>query len=462
MNGLPPLPEAFVARMRQQLGTEAEAFFAALEAPALRGLRLNPRKPLPAGEEPQGLGDVIPWEPRGHWLSPESQAGAHPLHEAGAYYLQEPSAMLPARVLAPEPGETVLDLCAAPGGKSTQLGDMLGGQGLLVCNEPVPSRSQVLSRNLERMGLGNALAVCADPAALARAWPRAFDAVLVDAPCSGEGMFRRHPETRLQWTPSSPAGCAARQRRILASAYELLKPGGRLVYSTCTFSPEENRGMIRWFRETFPDMEPVEFSVPLGEGRVLASREGMVQMLPHQFPGEGHFVAKLRKGGESEACDPREAPFLDPAQVLRPASPALLAAFVAFLGQSPDASQAAALTPPMPIPYAMLGDTLLCSPPLPPLQGIKVLRAGLHLGGMKGKVFMPDHALALGLPSPSPFPSMPLTLSQAQAYQRGEALPLEEAPRGYALAAYQGLALGWGKGSDGQFKNHYPKGLRRP
>ena len=454
MSALPALPEAFAARMREQLGGEADAFFAALQAPALRGLRLNPRKPLPALERPQGLLEAIPWAVSGHWLSPESQAGAHPLHEAGAYYLQEPSAMLPARILAPRPGERVLDLCAAPGGKSTQLADMLEGQGLLVCNEPVPSRAQVLSRNVERMGVPNALVVCADPGALAQAWPRAFDAVLVDAPCSGEGMFRRHPETRLLWRESSPAGCAARQRRILASAYALLRPGGRLVYSTCTFSPEENQGMAAWFRQAFPDMEPEEFSVPAGEGRALFSQEGMLQALPHRLPGEGHFLAKLRKSGAGE--HPQTA-FLAPAQVLKSPSPGPLAAFTQFLAHSaPEASTA------VPPPNAMLGDTLLSAPLLPPLRGIKVLRAGLHLGGMKGKAFAPDHALALGLPVPFPFPSVSLSLSQAQAYQRGESLFPKDAPRGYVLAAYAGLALGWAKGSDGQLKNHYPKGLRRP
>ena len=207
----PALPPAFVSRMRAQLGAEADAYFAALERPYLRGLRLNPQKPVSeaALEAVGGVEGPVPWNAAlGRYLHQDSLAGSDPLHEAGAYYLQEPSAMAPVSALAPHPGERVLDLCAAPGGKSTQIAAALAGEGLLVCNEPVPSRAKILSRNIERMGIPNALVVSAQPEALAARWAGAFDAVLVDAPCSGEGMFRRHPETRAEWTPAAPAGCA--------------------------------------------------------------------------------------------------------------------------------------------------------------------------------------------------------------------------------------------------------------
>lgn len=454
MNAFPPLPKAFVERMRVQLGGESEAFFAALEASSQRGIHMNPRKPLPLGDEPDGLLEPIPWEPNGYWLSTESQAGSHPIHEAGAYYLQEPSAMIPTRILAPQPGERVLDLCAAPGGKSIQLADMLMGQGLLVCNEPVQSRAAVLSRNVERMGLWGTLVVCADPDQLARVWSQAFDAILVDAPCSGEGMFRRHPETRLQWQENSPAGCGSRQRRILASAHQLLRPGGRLVYSTCTFSPEENGEMIAWFRGEYPDMKPMEFSVPVGDDCFEFSKDGMLQVYPHRIRGEGHFVAML--GKENLPAD--SAPFLPPGQALRPPSPLQLDAFRGFLGRADESAG----EPLLPLPNALLGETLLYAPPLPPLGGIKVLRAGLHLGSLKGKSFVPNHALALGLDAPYSFPTVSLSHASARAYQRGETLPMEDAPGGFVLMTYRGIALGWAKGNDGQLKNHYPKGLRRP
>lgn len=444
----PALPPAFVQRIKQQLGAEAEAYFTAMAAPYVRGLRLNPRKPVsPASVE--GLLDPIPWEPNGSFLAQESPAGGHPLHEAGAYYLQEPSAMVPARVLAPQPGEKVLDLCAAPGGKSTQLADMLGPTGLLCCNEPVPSRAQVLSRNLERMGVPNALVVSADPVQLATAWPNAFDAVLADAPCSGEGMFRRHPETRLEWRETSPASCALRQCRILESAYAMLKPGGRLVYSTCTFSPQENEDTIAAFLAAHPDLTPGSFSVPAGDGSSLHAENGMLRLYPHRIQGEGHFMALLTKNDMSVASA-RPTEFLPPGQRLQRPPAALTAAYNAF--QNDD---------PLPPGNALFRDTLLHAPPLPPLSGIRVHRAGLHLGQLKGKHFFPDHALAMGLPHS--FPSVSLTLEEARLYQRGEALALKgSTPGGFALATYEGLPLGFGKASDGQLKNHYPKGLRRP
>ena len=444
---IPPLPQAFAARIKAQLGTEAEAYFEALAQPYTRGLRQNPSKPTPLAEV-EGLGDPIPWEANGYYLSAESSAGSHPLHEAGAYYLQEPSAMIPARVLSPMPGERVLDLCAAPGGKSTQLATLLGLDGLLVCNEPIPSRAQVLSRNVERMGIGNALVVCADPSRLESQWPCAFDAILTDAPCSGEGMFRRHPETRLEWTADSPAGCAARQQRILESAIAMLKPGGRLVYSTCTLSPEENEQTVERLQKSHPELTPVDFSIPIGQGQMLRSRAGMLRIYPHQLRGEGHFVALLVKQGDASARE--TSTVFSPAAVrLAPPSATLADAYAHF-------AQSAA----SPAPNAALGGILIDAPPLPPLHGIKVLRAGLHLGTIKGKSFAPDHALALACPNAAA--TVAITLSQAKAYQRGESLFMEDAPKGYVLLTLHGIALGFAKGSDGQLKNHYPKGLRRP
>ena len=230
MNG--QLPEAFVGRMRQQLGDELSAFLHALEEPPVRGIRLNPLKTCEAALKYTDNGR-IPWEGNGYYLPAESDAGASILHAAGAFYIQEP-------------GEKVLDLCAAPGGKSTQIGCAMRGEGLLVCNEPVPKRAQILSGNIERMGLPNTVVTSEWPDRLADRWQEGFDAVLVDAPCSGEGMFRRDPETRKEWTAERSEGCAVRQREILAAAVRLVRPGGRLVYSTCTYNPAENEENARW------------------------------------------------------------------------------------------------------------------------------------------------------------------------------------------------------------------------
>lgn len=441
-----PLPEAFAVRMRAQLGSHADAYFSALEQPYLRGVRYNPRKPL--GNAPDGFGDAVPWNSAlGRYLSQDSTAGLDPLHEAGAYYIQEPSAMAPVSLLAPKPGERVLDLCAAPGGKSTQIADALAGEGLLVCNEPVPSRAKILSRNIERMGVANALVVSADPEQLAPLWPEAFDAILVDAPCSGEGMFRRHPETRAEWNEASPEGCAQRQKRILACAVQMLRPGGRLVYSTCTLNQEENEQVVAWLLAENATLETVPFSMPIGEGRMLDAPNGMAHLYPHELQGEGHFVACVQKApGEAESL-------FAPAdqRLARPQKP-LLDAWNVFRKEFG----------PLPQPNAQWGDVLLAVPDLPPLKGVKVLRAGLQLGTLKGKVFAPDHALAMALPMPYEYPALALSREDALLYQRGEALPAPDGLKGWMLPTYEGLALGFGKVSGGQMKNHYPKGLRRP
>ncbi len=448
MNEQYPLPKAFVRRMQEQLGSDAALYFAAMEEPWHRGLRLNPRKAVDAAHPlTEDLLEPVPWQPGGYYLHNASLLGAHPLHEAGAYYIQEPSAMTAVSVLEPKPGERVLDLCAAPGGKSTQIADRLAGEGLLVCNEPVPSRAKILSRNIERMGVTNALVVSADPDQLCQRWQDCFDAILVDAPCSGEGMFRRHPETRLEWDEQSPMGCAQRQTRILNAAVRMLRPGGRLVYSTCTLNLEENDQVVTALLAEHPELEPVPFRLPVNSG-VLAAPEGTLHLYPHQFKGEGHFVAMVRKTEDAPGAPTAFAPA---ATQLAAPDKTLLNAYIAFCkafgGDLPQGS-------------AQFGDMLISAPELPPLKGLKVLRAGLQLGNLKGKIFMPDHALAMGLPQGG-YPAIPVDEAQAAAYQRGETLPAPESLNGFCLVTLNGLALGFGKASSGQVKNHYPKGLRR-
>lgn len=427
------LPEAFLRGMAERLGAEYEAFLRSYAEPACRGLRLNPLKRAEAAALPP-RGVAVPWEQDAYYVPPDTDAGARPLHEAGAYYMQEPSAMLPAAVLAPVPGERVLDLCAAPGGKTTQLGARLAGQGLLVANEPVMKRCQILSRNVERMGITNALVVCALPDQLAARWPAGFDAVQVDAPCSGEGMFRRHPETRAEWTADAPAGCAKRQGEILDSAAALTRPGGRLVYSTCTLNQVENEGVVDAFCARHPDFAPVPFHLPGAN-----APDGLLTCFPHRMRGEGQFVALLRRRGEGEAR-------LDADRSLPRPERSALAALSAFAACAAE-------------DVILLGCAMTALHGLPNVQGLKVLRAGVQLGMMKGRVFQPDHAWAVSAVPPS-LPRVPLTEAEARRYQAGEVLP---APglKGFVLPTLAGLPLGWGKVSDGMMKNHYPKGLRR-
>lgn len=439
------LPQAFVDRMAAQLGDELPAFLRTYEEPCLRGIRLNPLKPT--AERPEGLGEAIPWEPTGYYLSQESRAGADILHEAGAWYLQEPSAMIPAAVLNARPGERILDLCAAPGGKTTQSALRMAGQGTLVCNEPVRDRAKILSRNVERMGITNAVVVSAWPEELAALWPGSFDAIQCDAPCSGEGMFRRHPETRDEWTPESPAGCAKRQGDILDSAAVMLRPGGRLVYSTCTLSRTENEDVVEAFLRRHGDFELAAFDLP-----GLSAPGGMLTVYPHRVKGEGHFVAQLRRRGTGSVT-----PWHIPA--LPRKEQQLLSALASALPVGHGANWL------RPASSDARGEEIEVRriPELPDGGLPMVLRCGVHLGTVKrsrnGKpVFTPDHAWAVSNLPPQA-PRIALTAEEARRYQHGEAL--ETDAQGWVLPCYGGIVLGWGKASGGMMKNHYPKGLRR-
>lgn len=429
----------WIEQLKPLLGPSLPDFLHSYELPPVRGLRVRPgRTPPPEAEEP------VSWAECAYYLPLDSTAGTHPLHEAGAYYIQEPSAMAAAAALHPEPDDKVLDLCAAPGGKSTQMAAYMHGKGLLVCNDPVLSRAQELSHNLERMGVPNAVVISVLPDQISGKWTAFFDKILVDAPCSGEGMFRRHPQLRREWSPESPAGCASRQSFILKNAAMMLRPGGLLAYSTCTFNATENEGVIEDFLQEHRDFSLVPFSLA-----GLPKNNGMLHLWPHQIRGEGHFVALLKRIGadlppstqkkKGQAAPSLPAPAKDES-----------AAAAAFLKEH--------YTLPL-SPNALFAGKIVQAPVgLPPLNGLKTLRVGLQLGEMKGRVFVPDHALALFCPSRN---SIEITVEQARHYQAGQVLSVSESLHGFVTPVLDGLALGWGKASNGQLKNHYPKGLRR-
>ena len=254
------LPQNFLDRMQGQLGAEFPEYLQSLERPRAVALRFNPLK----GEIPQlpFVKENVPWEPMGYYYDPDARPGLHPYHEAGVYYLQEASAMSAVALLDPQPGEKVCDLCAAPGGKTTQIAGRMNGEGFLLCNEINPKRAKILSRNIERMGVANALVTNEHPARLADRYAGFFDRVLIDAPCSGEGMFRKEEAAVTDWSLETVAMCATRQKEILHSGAKLLKPGGRLVYSTCTFAPEENEMTIAAFLESHPEFSLEETDAP--------------------------------------------------------------------------------------------------------------------------------------------------------------------------------------------------------
>ncbi len=428
------LPEGFLQRIENQLGEEYPTFLQSLERPRAVALRLNPLK----GEAPMlpFTLDRVPWEEQGYYYDPESRPGLHPYHDAGVYYLQEASAMSAVALLDPQPGERVCDLCAAPGGKSTQIAGRMLGEGFLLCNEIHPKRAQILARNIERFGVANAMVTNEHPARLAEKYPGFFDRVLVDAPCSGEGMFRKEEAAVTDWSQETVEMCARRQREILQSAAALLASGGRLVYSTCTFAPEENEQTVESFLGEHPEFErePVEapWFTPVGVG--------MYRLWPHKLLGEGHFVAVLRKREGKE----EETPLVKGEKL-----PAQWMEFAREQGIDLPSGKAVSF-----------GQSLYWAPEeLPDIRGIKVLRPGLELGELKKGRFEPAHALALWLKTAARTEDLLPESAALQAYLRGEVV--ESQNRGWTLVRVDTFSIGWGKGDGKVLKNHYPKGLRR-
>jgi NOL1/NOP2/sun family putative RNA methylase len=396
--------------------------------------------------------EPIPWAEGGFYYREEERPGQHPYHAAGLYYIQEPSAMAVVGVLGVKPGERVLDLCAAPGGKATQAAADLQGRGGLLANEPVPSRAQILSQNVERLGIQNAIVTCEPPQRLAQRFTGYFDKVLVDAPCSGEGMFRKDPQVCTEWRENTPIRCSLRQRDILEEAAHMLKVGGRLVYSTCTFSPEENEKVISAFLRTHPEFQLVQ--IPFYEGFAPgnpqwgdgeSTLERTVRLWPHRIRGEGHFIALLEKceGPKAAGKARRRLP-----------APRIYKEFDEFSREYLREFQAGYLR--------LFGNELYrCPDEMPDVDGLRVLRAGWHLGTIRKKRFEPSHALALGLKKEEAVNTVSLSSHSPEimAYLRGEALPVK-GTKGWNLVLMDGYPIGWGKIADGLLKNHYPKGLR--
>ncbi|MCR5552552.1 MAG: RsmF rRNA methyltransferase first C-terminal domain-containing protein [Oscillospiraceae bacterium] len=444
------LPDAFCKKMETLLGAEYPDFLTALDRPRAVGLRLNPLKTEDPPVLPFAL-TPVPWEPTGFYYDPEARPGLHPWHDAGLYYLQEPSAMAPAALLDPQPGERVLDLCAAPGGKTTQIAGRMRNRGLLVCNEIHPKRAAVLSGNVERLGIANALVLNEHPARLSERFPAFFDRVLVDAPCSGEGMFRKHDATWADWSPETVAMCARRQAEILDSAAVMLRPGGRLVYSTCTFSPEENEGTVSAFLRRHPDFSVEQTDAPwFAPGRPDWVPDGQpelartLRLWPHLLRGEGHFAAVLRRG---EAGEERFALRPSPCGGQSDRLPAEVRELLRALNVNLPAG--------LPV---LWGERVFWAPPdLPELRGLKALRPGLALAVLKKGRAEPAHALALYLREASAVRD--LSQTEAAHYLRGETLPTALGS-GWTLLRLGGCSLGWAKAAGGVLKNHYPKGLR--
>ena len=475
------LPIEFEKKMKAFLGNEWDDFLYSYDNNRFQALRFNTLK-VQSTEERMRILKVlgissdkkVSWADEAYYFDENVRPGKHPYHEMGLYYIQEPSAMSAAALLAPKPGMRVLDLCAAPGGKSTQLATYLGDSGLLVSNEINTQRSRILSQNIERMGIKNAIVTNEDSFVLASHFPGFFNAIQVDAPCSGEGMFRKLPEAIEQWSMENVAICAARQKEILDNAAVMLKPGGTIVYSTCTFSREENEDVIEYFLERHPDF----------------TLEEMERFWPHKVDGEGHFVAKLvRRGSVNElgadydlcedSCNKVEDTGLKADRKTKKnknsknrkneTKPALtkenMKLLTEFLDETISEDMAAWIKNSR---LVMFGEQLYRLPDMEvDIKGLKVQRAGLHIGEFKKQRFEPSHSLALALKLSEAKNVVKLTWDDPQTtgFFNGQSVMLSdeqtaECKKGWALVCVDGYPAGWGKVNGAQVKNHYPKGLR--
>lgn len=522
------LPEEFEKRMKQQLGDEFEAFAKAFtEGGEAKGLRFSLSR-LPEGKTPEEIlaemgqdgNEKIPWAEGGYYyndrefIEDESfedksskedslpnadttenhkstyrsfvRPGKSIYHEAGAFYIQEPSAMVVAKLANVKPGEKVLDLCAAPGGKSTALGDMLRGEGILVSNEIHPSRAKILSENIERMGISNALVLNETPEKISSLFPEFFDCVVVDAPCSGEGMFRKEEAALREWSLENVEMCAARQKDILREAVKCVAPGGRLIYSTCTFAPAEDEENIAWFLSEYPEFHlaiiPDGMDDMVSHARAEQSRwsdkDSVIRIWPHKQKGEGHFAAVLLRQTNDEVPETQNEERIEKKnkndKKVRGKNIALSRemresfeifaketltkkgrnCFEEVLTYSPKDEKIAVL----------FGENLYLEPFYFPGKGVRIERAGLHLGTFAKNRFEPSLALARVLGADDVCSIYEITKDrqdEAYAYLAGEQLyHIPPECKGWTLVTYEGYSLGFGKASNGVLKNHYPKGLR--
>ncbi|OME62937.1 rRNA cytosine-C5-methyltransferase [Paenibacillus odorifer] len=500
------LPSSFSERMMDLLGTDYNQFADSYKETPNGGVRVNTLKI--SVEKLKALSTLelepIPWCPTGFYTEDGARPGKHPHYHAGLYYIQEPSAMAPVELLDVQPGDRVLDLCAAPGGKSTQISAKLSGEGLLVTNDLHPERTKALAKNLELYGVRNGIVLNESPDHIAAAFPLYFDKILIDAPCSGEGMFRKDEDMVKQWDSGTPAKYAAMQRDILRSAATALAPGGTLVYSTCTFATEENEEIIAEFISEHPQFSVITVGGTGSFAPGFGELSGTARLWPHKVKGEGHFMAVLQHVGPKVSAEERDQAEVKLSAVTRNTNKKGTAhiksankpearrgkegkfsnksAAGAERGRQGSGEEQALAAygdfikdqlgwEPKGYPI-FFGDHLYISPlPKERLNGLKVIRPGWYVGHVRNGRFIPGHPMATALHPEESCRSVSLssTSNEAISYLKGETLLISQerlsikigtTQKGYVLVCIDGYSAGWGKWQDGVLKNEYPAGWR--
>lgn len=458
------LPEKFENKMKELLQDEYDDYLQCYDEPRYYGLRVNTNKisvedflkiaPWPL--------TPVPWIPNGFYYDGDKiQPSKHPYYFAGLYYLQEPSAMTPASRIPVKPGERVLDVCAAPGGKATELGAKLKGEGVLIANDISNSRARGLLKNLELFGIGNMMVISEEPGKLVEYFPEYFDKILIDAPCSGEGMFRKDKKMVKAWEEHGPEFFSKLQRSIITQAAAMLKPGGMILYSTCTFDPLENEKTVEYLLETCPefkicDMEGYEGfceGIPKYVEDHSEEYRKTVRIFPHKMQGEGHYLALVKKGDDNtERKNEKTAKPKSGAKKL----PEELEQFLKELAWDIDKSR-----------LDIREERVYYMPEnLPMLKGVRFLRSGLLLGEVKKNRFEPSQALAMCLKKDE-YPrilDLPVSDDRVIKYLKGETLDVEDITsrkeKGWYLVCVDGYPLGFGKLANQTLKNKYLPGWR--
>ena len=442
------LPIEFCERMRELTGDEYDDFIKSYDTQINKGIRINTLKcsdSLPM----LNSCEKIQWCEDGYYADNLIINGNHPYHASGVVYFQEPSAMAVACGMPIGENAKILDLCAAPGGKTTHIGARMGNHGLLLSNEIIPKRAAVLSENVERMGLTNTIVTNESPRQLSERFEGFFDGIIVDAPCSGEGMFRKEPQAVEEWSVNHTLSCAVRQKNILDDAYKMLKCGGYIMYSTCTFSYDENESVVQYMIDKY-NMQLCHIdgldmlSDGIGDGMQDCRR-----IFPHKNKGEGHFMALLRRTEES-----------NPAKVHQKKKEKRKDTQLDLAINLYREFEKSALNTKLDGEFVLFGDNLYLMPEYINLDKLRVLRCGLHLGIIKRNRFEPSHALSHALPADMYINRIEFSLNsdEIKRYMHGETL--SNNTNGWCIITADSYSIGWGKGSNGIVKNHYPKALR--